>query len=77
MSDPGMGPADDLSGTVIACAIVSLVVSGIALGLRFYSRGVITRVLGREDWCILIAWVNLPPAPMPSDLTLIVDRNRF
>ena len=52
-----MTATDDLSQLVIACAIVCLVVSGLIVGLRFYSRGVITKVLGREDWCILVAWV--------------------
>ncbi|CAI4214399.1 unnamed protein product [Parascedosporium putredinis] len=48
---------DSLSGSIIACAVVSFVVSGLMVGLRFYSRGVVTRVLGREDWCILVAWL--------------------
>ncbi|PKS08144.1 hypothetical protein jhhlp_005420 [Lomentospora prolificans] len=53
-----MTATDDLSQLVIACAIVCLVVSGLIVGLRFYSRGVITKVLGREDWCILVAWAS-------------------
>lgn len=56
---------DSLSGSIIACAVVSFVVSGLMVGLRFYSRGVVTRVLGREDWCVLVAWVRteLPLSP--------------
>ena len=42
----------------IACAVICHVISGLFVAARFYSRGVVTRALGREDYCILAAWVR-------------------
>lgn len=49
-------PGGDLSGGVIACALVSLAVAAIALAARFYTRIVIVRVLAAEDWFVFAAW---------------------
>ena len=48
---------ENRSANVIACAIICQVVSGLFVAARFYSRSVVTRALGREDYCILAAWV--------------------
>lgn len=53
--------ADNGSTSVIACAITCQVVSGLFVSARFYSRGVITRALGWDDYSILTAWVWPPP----------------
>ena len=42
----------------IACAVTCTVVSGLFVAARFYTRRVITRALGRADWCILVGWVR-------------------
>ena len=57
--NPGINtPTDgDLSGTVIACAVVMPVLASLAVGLRFYIRGKVIRAIMMEDWCILVALV--------------------
>ena len=57
---PGVDENDtsNMGGTVLACAVVSVVISGLALAARFYSRGHLKRLLGPEDWCCLVAWVG-------------------
>lgn len=44
---------------VIAAWVIMTVVAGVTVGLRFYTRRVIIRVLGVEDWMILVAMVLL------------------
>jgi len=41
--------------TVIPCAIVSAGLATLFVGCRFYTRGVILRRLGKEDWFILVS----------------------
>jgi len=60
---PDGNPYETRSGLVIACYVVTLLLSGAAVGARFYTRGRIQHVLGREDWTILVAWVGHPPVP--------------
>lgn len=57
---PDGHPYETRAGSVIACYAVTLVLSGVAVGARFYTRGRIQHVLGREDWAILAAWVRHP-----------------
>jgi len=51
---------------VIAAWVIMTVVAGVTVGLRFYTRRVIIRVLGVEDWLILVAMVFLFPFPSSS-----------
>ena len=64
-SPPGPpGPPPDMSdtssrqGEVIGCSITMLALASAAVALRFYSRGSILRVLGKEDWTILTSLVG-------------------
>lgn len=43
---------------VIGLAVVAVLLAGIFVALRFYTRGVWLRVLGREDWSIGLALVS-------------------
>lgn len=43
---------------VIACSVVTVGLSGIIVGLRFFARLWPARLLGYEDWCMLKAWVR-------------------
>lgn len=47
----------DLSGSyqrnIIGCAVATWAVAAVFVGLRFYLRGHLMKVLGREDWTIL------------------------
>ncbi|KXX73599.1 Phosphoglucosamine mutase [Madurella mycetomatis] len=45
----------DLSGTVVAFAVVLTFLATAAVGLRFYVRGRLLGTIKSEDWCILIA----------------------
>ncbi|KAK3997863.1 hypothetical protein QBC44DRAFT_46292 [Cladorrhinum sp. PSN332] len=58
-SEPPTPDSDggDLSGVVIACAVVTLALAAVALAARFYTRMVIVRVLAAEDWFVLAAWL--------------------
>ncbi|EXF83067.1 hypothetical protein CFIO01_06239 [Colletotrichum fioriniae PJ7] len=42
---------------VIACATISAGLAGLIVGLRFFARLYPARLLGKEDWCIFIAWL--------------------
>lgn len=44
-------------GQVLACAIATWVIAALFVGLRFYLRGHLLKVLGREDWTILTSLV--------------------
>lgn len=46
-----------LEGAMIAAAVVSFVLTAAVVALRFYTRVRIVRVLGGEDWTVLIALV--------------------
>ncbi|KAK1760319.1 hypothetical protein QBC47DRAFT_3618 [Echria macrotheca] len=45
------------SGSIVACAILTWVICGLAVSARFYARGKIQNVLGKEDWCVLVAYL--------------------
>jgi hypothetical protein len=46
---------------IIGLAAVAVLLAGIIVALRFYTRGVLLRVLGREDWSMGLALVSQPP----------------
>lgn len=50
-------PHDSLQANVYAATVICWVIAAIAVALRFYSRGVIIRVLSWSDWCILLALI--------------------
>ena len=56
--------SESRAGSLIACVVVTLLLSGAAVGARFYTRGRIQHVLAREDWTILVAWVEHPVHPL-------------
>lgn len=58
---PAPVPPDNgsLGGSIIACAFTCWAICCAAVFARLYTRGRIKRVIGREDWCVLIAWVGL------------------
>jgi hypothetical protein len=81
-------PSDNQAPNIYACAITTVVIAGIAVAARFYARARILRVVGIEDWCILIALVGpglaarsfrrarLSDNHLPSlHRTVAVDRN--
>ncbi|KZL83770.1 pth11-like integral membrane protein [Colletotrichum incanum] len=41
---------------VIACAIIASGIAGLVVASRFFARLYPAKLLGKEDWCILIAW---------------------
>ncbi|KAL0932815.1 uncharacterized protein CTRU02_211778 [Colletotrichum truncatum] len=51
---PGIAPRGQ---AVIVCSAITAALSGVIVGLRFFARLSPARLLGKEDWCILIAWV--------------------
>ena len=58
---PSVGdPTESRTELMIACVVVAVLVSGAAVGARFYTRGRIQRVLGYEDWTFFAAWVRQP-----------------
>lgn len=64
---PSTGPPIGLVGgdrsyqpDIIACAVVTAVISSVFVGLRFYTRGHLLHVLGWDDWLLLLAQVCLP-----------------
>jgi len=54
---PGPLAHDNLKANLYAAIVICWAIAAIFVGLRFYSRGVIIRVLGPSDWCILLALV--------------------
>lgn len=46
-------PGGSYQGNIIGCAVATWAVSAVFVGLRFYLRGHLMKVLGREDWTIL------------------------
>lgn len=50
---------DEYTGqSVVPCAVVSTGLAAVFVGLRLYTRGVILRRLGLEDWFILVSLVG-------------------
>jgi len=65
--DPGSGPgfprpdSSTLETPIIAAWSIMMFFAAITVGLRFYTRHLIIRVLGVEDWLILAAMVRFSP----------------
>lgn len=57
------GPERSYSVDIIVCSVITSVIGTAFVGLRFYTRAVLRRVLGLEDWLILIAQVRAEPGP--------------
>lgn len=63
MSSNGTDTASDVhtnvsyQGNVVACAVATWIIAAVFVGLRFYLRGRLMNVLGREDWTILMSLV--------------------
>ena len=57
-----MQDTSSIGGSIIACAVVCWVLSGVIVSVRFYTRGKLSLILGREDWCVLVAWVSYIPS---------------
>lgn len=66
-------PPDDTRGPqLLIVSWVTLSLGLIIVTLRFITRGVLRRTLGRDDWTILIALVsNLPSLPTSKMIQLI------
>lgn len=61
---------------IVAVWVVTTVLAGSAVGMRFYTRRVILHVLGAEDWLILISMVRSRPNPArpgPANLGVAVQ----
>ena len=43
--------------SIIVCAVVTWVIAAVFVGMRFYTRRCLIRVLGAEDWVILASLV--------------------
>lgn len=48
-------PGGSYQGNIIGCAVATWAVAAVFVGLRFYLRGHLMKVLGREDWTILVS----------------------
>jgi len=57
MSPHDAGDGQDRGGDIIAASVVIFLFAAAAVALRFYTRVKIVRVLGAEDWTILVALV--------------------
>ncbi|KAK1749929.1 hypothetical protein QBC47DRAFT_395237 [Echria macrotheca] len=55
--NPTSSNTENKSGSIIACAFSTWAICGIAVAARFYARGKIQHVLGKEDWCVLVAYL--------------------
>ena len=60
----GPGPMPDpnefFGQPIIPVGVVTIALSTLFVGMRFWSRTVILRVTALEDWFILIGWVRHP-----------------
>ena len=45
--------------SIVPIAVVTITLSTLLVGLRFWSRAIILRVFVLEDWFILLGWVRL------------------
>jgi len=63
-----MATSNRPTGIIIAWVVMTAL-AGVTVALRFYTRRFILRILGPEDWLILVSLVCGPPpfaAPEPS-----------
>ncbi|KAK1752698.1 hypothetical protein QBC47DRAFT_349501 [Echria macrotheca] len=51
--DPSTLPHDSRRANLIACAVICWVIAAVFVAIRFYTRGVIIRVINWSDWYIL------------------------
>ena len=61
----GRGPIGVPGGTdrsysvdIIVCAVITGFIGSVFVALRFYTRGIMLKVLSWEDWLILVAQVS-------------------
>ncbi|KAL2271411.1 hypothetical protein VTJ83DRAFT_782 [Remersonia thermophila] len=48
-------PSRQLQADIAACSVITFLIASIFVGLRFYTRGYVSHVLGWSDWLILPA----------------------
>lgn len=56
--DPATLPHDSRRDDVVACAVVCFAIAALFVGLRFYTRTKIVKVLAASDWFLLAALVR-------------------
>ena len=61
-------PDEYIGNTIVPCAVVSVGLASVFVALRFYSRGVVLRRLGLEDWFILVSLVSRIPSTKEKTL---------
>jgi hypothetical protein len=66
-------PHDSLKVNIIISSTICWWIAAFFVGLRFYTRGVIIRVLGWSDWSIFLALVR---SEVVSAVLMGVDRPR-
>jgi hypothetical protein len=70
MTQPGPDPAADpnlfFGQPIIVVAVLTIVLSTFAVGLRVWSRAVILRVFALEDWLVLLGWVRVAKSPLKT-----------
>ena len=57
--DPATLPHDSLKKDVIVCSVICFAIAAIFVGLRFYTRTRIVKVLAASDWFLLAAVVRI------------------
>lgn len=57
--NPANLPHDSRKKDVIACAVVCFAIAALFVGLRFYTRTRVVRVLAASDWFLLAAVVRI------------------
>lgn len=80
-------PHDNYKANLYASSVICWAIAAIFVAMRFYTRGIIIRVLGPSDWCILLALVRVDrltdcqfPINQPAkvfstgDLVALIDR---
>ncbi|OIW30360.1 hypothetical protein CONLIGDRAFT_366305 [Coniochaeta ligniaria NRRL 30616] len=48
-------PDDNYQANIIVCAVLTCIIAALFVGLRFYTRRFLVRILGWEDWVILVS----------------------
>jgi hypothetical protein len=57
MERRGHGESDSPESGVIACAVLTVSFAAIFVALRFYTRWKIVKMIGGEDWFILVSLI--------------------
>lgn len=55
---PAHNNHDSLVPTLIVVSVITFVLATAFVAMRFYARGVLRRMLGWDDWIMLMAWVR-------------------